>query len=153
MSKAHSDETKAKLKVLWDEGMGARQIAEALGLPSRNAVIGLAGRMKLTPRGSEGPWRIEGQARKRKSQMDALFNPVPRMPVSKPPKAPETVLDIPPPIGPIGDYPAAGGCRWITGETGRNFQCCGHPKAHSGPYCEAHANIAYPNKGQKHGRR
>ena len=49
---AWTDDRIDRLKAMWDEGLTASQIAEQLGEVSRNAVIGKAHRLGLTPRPS-----------------------------------------------------------------------------------------------------
>ena len=55
-----TDERIEQLKVMWEEGQTASQIAEALGGVSRNAVIGKAHRLELQARPS--PVRTNGPA-------------------------------------------------------------------------------------------
>ena len=46
----------------------------------------------------------------------------------------------PTPIGPVGDFPTATSCRYISGETGPEFRMCGAPGY---PWCDYHKAICY----------
>ena len=80
---AWTDERIGELKRMWDEGLTASQIAEALGGVSRNAVIGKAHRLDLTPRPS--PVKISVDAEKERVEET---NP----PVPAPPPVAEPVI-------------------------------------------------------------
>ena len=57
--------------------------------------------------------------------------PVLRVPVPK---------HAPVPIGPVRDFPEGNGCRYIHGDPGSAWQCCGE-KVFDGPYCPYHTGI------------
>ncbi len=126
------------LKVKWAEGYSAAIIAHTYlgGRYTRSAICGKAARLNLPMR---DPTVL--------SQRQQRF----RMPrqggckISLPKRAPEGVVarDLSPAaqepefIGPMGDFPALGTCRFPRG-SGETFQCCGHP---GNPYCAFHHQI------------
>ena len=79
-----TDERIEQLKQMWQAGMTASQIAEALGGVSRNAVIGKAHRLGLQSRPS--PVRPNEPAPKGKAKPSARAQaPVPAPPAGSPP--------------------------------------------------------------------
>lgn len=105
---------------MWAEGFSARQIAEALGGVTRNAVIGKAHRLHL--------------------QRGAV--PAPPEPVK-----PEPVIVKPPPP-PVrrGEF-KSWMCRWPTDDPGRyGLYICGKTNQPGRPYCAEHLTMAYVRK-------
>ncbi|MDG2528190.1 GcrA family cell cycle regulator [Caulobacter endophyticus] len=148
-----SDARVARLKALLAQGLSARQIAQALGAVSRNAVIGKIHRLGLAGGGSPS-------APGRRARLSAR----PRLRR----KAPS-----PPPPPPCGGAPAAAAlarpraalvdavglaadlaalprqaCRWPIGDPREGaFSWCGRPVARTptgrASYCEGHRARAY----------
>lgn len=56
------------------------------------------------------------------------------------PPPPPVPKHAPVPIGPVRDFPAGNGCRYIHGDPSAAWQCCG-AKTFDGPYCPYHAKI------------
>lgn len=120
----HSEDLKALVRSLWARDISTREIA-AMTRMSRNSVSGMVRRLGL-PKRTQGGVKRGWTARKFN-----LANPKT--------KAPE-------PIGPIGDFPPIGTCRFIAGDPGAKFQCCGHPGE---PFCDHHAKRVYLPKKDK----
>lgn len=106
------------------------QIAAALSL-TRNQVIGVIyrARKKGTNIPRSGVINRYGLA-KPKVKTVAPSKPV----QSKP------ILDEPAPLGPVGDFPPRGTCRYMRKPFAADFQMCGHP---GHPWCEFHRKIVY----------
>ena len=124
----YTEEQRAYVKARWATGKSAAIVAAEMftvfGLEmSRNALLGLVDRMKLPKRPTTGPWRL--------NRRQPLSKPIPK------PAPPRTDLSAPQPIGPAGDFPAAGLCKWLVKDL-PDFQCCGQPQFGRGPYCEHH---------------
>lgn len=88
---AWTDERIGDLRRMWDEGLTASQIAESLGGVSRNAVIGKAHRLGLTPRPS--PVKTSAELEKERAAAaapspDALAAPPEPTVAATPPPAP-----------------------------------------------------------------
>lgn len=130
---AWTEERVALLTKLWSEGLSASQIARQLGDVTRNAVIGKVHRLGLSGRAT--PSRAER----------------PRMPARRK-RAPKPILIIPETVKearlPDGNFVTVptlrdGMCKWPYGDPSRSdFHFCGQA-AHGGPYCRAHAAVAY----------
>ena len=148
-----TDERVEKLKRLWAEGLSASQIAAQLGGVSRNAVIGKVHRLGLSGR-AKSP--APAAARPRKEEVPrvapapvthgalALAMDVRPAPMPAPRVAVEEVVI---PISErvtIMDLREAM-CRWPMGDpTNTDFCYCGAKmQIGAGPYCQAHARIAY----------
>ncbi len=110
---AWTDERIGELRRMWDEGLTASQIAETLGGVSRNAVIGKAHRLGLTPR----PSPVKSSAMLEKERAAAAAPPPPETvepiavaPEPEPTPAPderveEAIADAPE-AAPIEEKPA-----------------------------------------------
>jgi len=90
---------------------------------SRSAVLGIAYRNDFGKRESKGPWRDHRVPKDHKT---------PKLP---PPRAD---LGEPAILGPEGDFPPPGACKWIVQDM-PEFRCCGQPSWQGKPYCEHHA--------------
>jgi hypothetical protein len=73
--------------------------------------------------------------------------PVPRMPRLLPRRRRMPLVSLEPvpgsapvPIGPVRDFPDDKGCRYIHGDPGAAWQCCG-AKTLDGPYCPYHEKL------------
>lgn len=139
-SVAHPDwpeERTERLRVLWDEGLSCSKIARILGEGlTRNAVIGKAGRIGL-------PGRNAGDALRAFNKREKVSKPKP-LSLPKPPAPPRSTTHDPEPIGPWCDIPENGCCRYIHGELGQAWRCCGYPTARRDfPWCSFHVKIVY----------
>ena len=143
----------ARLRALWDEGHPTAEIGRRLCV-GKNAVIGKARRLHLTPRpnpihrgaGSEPrapkPWEIRGPT------------PPPR-PASADPSLPPATRPAPvrPPVPQSVHAPSGRPCCWPIDEPGRpGFRFCGAGAAPGKPYCPEHAEVAYVRPGTARGR-
>lgn len=100
---AWTDERIDDLKRMWDEGLTASQIAETLGGVSRNAVIGKAHRLGLTPR----PSPVKSAATLQKDRAEAAAAPPPA-PAPEPEPSPEPAnVAITEPVHPAHQTPDA----------------------------------------------
>lgn len=138
----YSDEHKLFVTALWDKGISCANIADMLfdnyGLDvSRLAIIGLARRLSLTPRGTNGKFRQDGAAR-RPTNLAAKNGRIPVPPKKLPVLALPVPSEEPIPTGPIGDYPESG-CQWIWGDVQVSWQMCAATKADHSNYCPFHA--------------
>lgn len=137
-----TDDRVERLKKLWTEGHSASQIAGELGGVTRNAVIGKVHRLGLSGRAtpSRPPRRTIQLQRPR--------------PVIRPPKSVTRLPPPPPP--PVEAQPLPNGefatvltlsdrlCKWPIGDPGEaGFRFCGRKNGAAGPYCEAHARLAF----------
>ncbi len=135
----YTDPQREFIRRAWDAGTSAAIIAVTFNSHfetnlTRNAVIGLCKRMKLTARGSDGPWRIEGQARRAANAEHTPRKP-PAVSLPVPSEAPLA-------IGPIDDHVDHGCCKWPVNHDGQAFQQCGQPAVDRKPYCLFHRERA-----------
>jgi GcrA cell cycle regulator len=147
------DAATQRLRVLWAEGLGTREIGEALGV-GKNAVIGKARRLGLAPRPS--PLGVHpGQP---------LPPPRPR-PHPQPPPRPKVVLEpqqraslagrppAPPATPPAPPQPPPAEpvevrqCQWPTSD-GRPWTFCGARCAPGRVYCAEHVALCYHPPGR-----
>jgi GcrA cell cycle regulator len=154
-----NDETIARLRVLWAEGLSTAEIGRRMGV-SKNAVVGKAHRLNLPARPS--PIRRDG------AQAGVPRTPAPRrvtgptLPPLSAPVAAEVVLPKPSlvresvtapvqpaarpaPVRPVMNRTARlVACCWPIGEPGtKNFRFCDAEAAPGKPYCGEHAQLAY----------
>lgn len=150
-----SEDKKLEASKLWADGLSASQIADRMGLVSRNTVIGIASRnRKLFPKREKTAPRSNVPQRQRK------FKPYPMIERSNVPmlfkrrkvkEAFEIVARKPkpptPPVESRAPYDAASlhkplldlqanECRWPVGHGNHGHLFCGHEA--SGPYCAHH---------------
>lgn len=126
----------------WNGGKTTSQIAVGLFdtfgiVKTRSAICGLVDRdprcmHNADKKPNSKPMRVREPAPK----VPRAANVV-RLPAPKPRPAPPS--DEPAAIGPVGDFPATGHCRFIAGSPRGGFQCCGHPTAGvTDPWCGWH---------------
>ena len=121
-----TDELMEKLRMLWEKGLPASAIAEALGGGiSRNAVIGKAHRLGLEARPSPVKTADEsGASPKPKAAPRAAK-------VVKPQRT--SLLELSEKV-----------CKWPIGHPGdADFHFCGKPSQAGYPYCGEHCAVAY----------
>ncbi len=166
-----NDETIARLRSLWDEGLSTAEIGRRLSV-SKNAVVGKAHRMALPARPS--PIRRDASAAPRAAAPRRMTGPtLPPLPAncleaslvrplahptvaSSPERglvvpgvaAPAPALEAVEPAPPIRVVPPAAGrhtsCCWPLGEPGtRTFRFCDADSLPGKPYCGDHAQVAY----------
>src|SRR3954471_897239 len=150
-----TDDRVTTLKKLWLDGLSASQIAKQLGGVTRNAVIGKVHRLGLSGRAAPSqparpafkaprPARVAAPAPAPVVQRRTVDAPVaPTLPSVLRQESPgsATVLTL-----------GAHMCKWPIGDpAAEGFTFCGQG-AHDGPYCDAHAQIAYqPQQARKKG--
>jgi GcrA cell cycle regulator len=134
-----TDEVIVKLRQLWAEGLSTAEIGRRLNI-SKNAVVGKAHRLNLSPRpspirrlGADAPARTPAP---RRAQGPTL----PPLSASIGAPMPSLRAIIPAPKASQRATP----CCWPIGEPGRpSFHFCNDPAIPGKPYCEPHASIAY----------
>ena len=150
-----TDERVATLKKLWLDGLSASQIAKQLGGVTRNAVIGKVHRLGLSGRAAPSqPARPAFKApRPARVAAPAPAPVVQRRPVEAPaaPSLPSVLRQETPGSATVLTL-GAHMCKWPIGDPAtEGFTFCGKG-AHDGPYCDAHAQIAYqPQQARKKG--
>jgi GcrA cell cycle regulator len=92
-----TDERIDKLKLMWEKGMTASQIAEELGGVSRNAVIGKAHRLDLQSRPSPVKANDDDKSGTKKAAAPKAPKPAPRPVEAAPPRAEPVIARTPPP--------------------------------------------------------
>jgi GcrA cell cycle regulator len=135
-----TDETIAKLRTLWAEGLSTAEIGRRLNI-SKNAVVGKAHRLNLPSRPSPIR-RAEGDAVPRQAAPKRVQGP------TLPPLAATIGAPMPPlraiTPAPKPAAPRATPCCWPLGEPGQpGFHFCNASAVNGKPYCEEHASIAY----------
>ncbi len=157
-----NDESIARLRVLWAEGLSTAEIGRRMGI-SKNAVVGKAHRLLLTSRPSPirreqdgsrparpaAPRRVTGPtlpslAEAPAPRMDAIALPL-RTTVA--PVAPPASVPRPLSVAvrtPNPDRRRNLPCCWPIGEPGtRSFRFCDGESLPGKPYCDTHAALAY----------
>lgn len=170
---AWTEERIEKLTKLWTEGLTASQIAQELGDVTRNAVIGKAHRLGLSGRPS--PVRA-ARAKKPAAARPAKPKPLEsRSNAPSPASKPKPAAVAQPPVqsaserrvvpqADLSEIEAGPGvtllkvtdkmCKWPIGHPGEpGFRLCGRPSGEGGPYCQAHAELAYQVVPAKRDRR
>ena len=142
-----TEEREQKLKMLWEKGYTASQIAEMLGGDTtRNAVIGKAHRLKLAARiaskqpkspkkqdAASGLNKQEGHVSRRSRFKSLLLDK--NFEVENPKKL-EGLTDK--------------NCRWPIGHPDeKNFYFCGRSPVEGFSYCKLHVLYAFQPKNQK----
>ncbi|MCB8873860.1 GcrA family cell cycle regulator [Acidisoma silvae] len=145
-----------ELKALWAEGLSTAEIGRRLGI-SKNAVVGKAHRLDLSPR----PSPIRRTDRPQGAQAPAprvtgpTLAPLPSGPQTiAAPTAPAATTVSPVAIKPVAPRrlaavaPAAvarvSACCWPVGEPGKpGFHFCDGAAVAGKPYCAEHAQLAY----------
>jgi GcrA cell cycle regulator len=135
-----TDETIAKLRALWAEGLSTAEIGRRLNI-SKNAVVGKAHRLNLPARPSPIR-RLEGDATPRQAVPKRTQGPT-LPPLAASIGAPVPALRAIMPAA-KSSSPRATPCCWPIGEPGKpSFHFCNAAAATGKPYCEEHASIAY----------
>ena len=141
----------AELRGLWSAGLSTAEIGRRLGI-SKNAVVGKAHRLDLSPR----PSPIRRQERDPSAPPPApravgpTLAPLPSRAAPPPAPAPQAVTPAPkPPLArrltavatPVVRVSA---CCWPIGEPGKpSFHFCDAVALQGKPYCADHAQLAY----------
>lgn len=139
-----SDEQTEALRRHWADGLSARQIANRIGVKSRNAVIGKAHRLGLPLRGGSSPTANHNRSVAAKARRTRERKPTQRTIV-------KTIFasePLPPPVdGDIGRVSfadiAEGQCRYIPGDPRDATPFCGCEAVPGLPYCQRHAQLCY----------
>lgn len=152
-----NDDKVAELKRLWvEENLSGSQIALALGLKDRNAVMGKIHRLGITRKivagEGEGAPR-PGARRPRETASGVQSGPDVAQSVEQPPVqvAPPSPPEVPEPVvahDAFADHPVMQlkerSCKWPIGDPQRKgFHFCCAERLGSFPYCEEHARISY----------
>lgn len=140
-----------ELRSLWAEGLSTAEIGRRLGI-SKNAVVGKAHRLDLSPR----PSPIRRSDRPASSTPPApravgpTLAPLASTPVATPTEGPVTVsaVKVAPPrrLAAVAAAPVArvSACCWPVGEPGKpGFHFCDGAAVPGKPYCAEHAQLAY----------
>lgn len=135
-----TDERKATLIKLWDEGLSASVIANRLGGLTRNAILGAVHRMGLPKRRT-----TTVAVRRRVPSLRQASRPSRRWLFGQPNFACEPFTPTEADIAPL--YLSIDGlkkatCRYPFGDTAP-FSYCGHITAGPLPYCLSHARLCY----------
>ena len=144
-----TEEREQKLKMLWEKGYTASQIAEMLGGDTtRNAVIGKAHRLKLAARATSKQSRIP-------KRQNITANSVPNKQegyISRKSRFKSLLLDKnfeaenPKKLEELSDK----NCRWPIGHPDEeNFYFCGRNPVEGFSYCKLHVLYAFQPKNQK----
>ena len=151
-----NDETIARLRELWAEGLSTAEIGRRMSV-SKNAVVGKAHRLNLPPRPS--PIRRDGVTTAARPAAPRRVTGPTLPPLSAAvPAAAAAPAAVPPPHrapAPQAARPAAvravpyapsrlSTCCWPIGEPGtRSFRFCDSDATAGKPYCSTHAALAY----------
>lgn len=137
-----------KLIALWNNGLSAAQVGEALGV-SKNAIMGKINRLRakgitLRARPASEATKEKRQARDARRHRSVALSPkLPRVhapPVPPTPPAPPTAPSDTQFISLLDLLPWS--CRYVVSPTPVGALYCGAPKT-KGSYCTAHAAICY----------
>ena len=135
-----------QLRALWArDTLSAAEIANVIGAPSRNAVLGKAHRLRL-PLKKKAPVRRHVRARSH-AVKPAFVKPKPRplpLPRPRPVSPDENPIEIPVAvmlsIMELTDHT----CKFPIGDPREpGFGFCGHPPTEGKPYCAYHCRVAY----------
>jgi GcrA cell cycle regulator len=130
---------------LWDSGITANEMARQLGT-TKNAIVGRAHRLGLTPRASPIVHRgAPRTAPKPKRAIPPLPPLASLVPDTVAPRV-DVVAPIKPAIPPIERHARVEPCCWITTEGGRGraWLYCNAESMPDRPYCKTHAVRAWP---------
>lgn len=149
-----NDETIARLRELWAEGLSTAEIGRRMSV-SKNAVVGKAHRLNLPPRPSpirrDGiglavraapPRRVTGPTL---PPLSAAVSAPAATAVAAPVQRAAPQAARPAPVRAVPYAPSRlSTCCWPIGEPGtRSFRFCDADATHGKPYCSAHASLAY----------
>ena len=150
-----NEETIARLRALWAEGLSTAEIGRRMAI-SKNAVVGKAHRLNLPARPS--PIRREGATAAPRPVMPRRVtgSTLPPLAASAPAmaSAPPAPRPAPPAAAPrvVASRPASTtfrairpqSCCWPIGEPGtKSFRFCDSEATPGKPYCGSHAALAY----------
>jgi GcrA cell cycle regulator len=145
-----NEETIAKLRALWAEGLSTAEIGRRMGI-SKNAVVGKAHRLNLAARPS--PIRRDGERSERRRAPRRVHGPtLPVLPAAMAPMPPEQPRPVererPLAVVRAVCLPRPGArvtpCCWPIGEPGtKSFRFCDVGAIAGKPYCDEHAALAY----------
>jgi GcrA cell cycle regulator len=158
MAEGHdwSDAVVLNLRTLWAEGHSTAEIGRRLGV-SKNAIVGKAHRLHL-PLRSPVRKRCENapsQKRRRPAPPKLTLPPLAEsVPVAALPRVPSSLTGqvTPPPDLRLSARSISWSsdcrlCCWPIGEPGTpSFRYCDQPINGRGPYCAAHAHVAYARR-------
>jgi GcrA cell cycle regulator len=146
-----NDTVIAELRGLWSDGLSTAEIGRRLGI-SKNAVVGKAHRLDLSPR----PSPIRRQERDPNAPPPAprvvgpTLAPLPSRPAPQPIPLPQAAAPVVKPIVPrrlaaVTPPPVrVSACCWPIGEPGKpSFHFCDAVAVQGKPYCTEHAQLAY----------
>ena len=140
-----NDETIARIRALWAEGLSTSEIGRRMGI-TKNAVVGKAHRLNLPARPSPIR-RMPGEKSVRRPTPRRVVGPtLPALqsasrPAAAVPRPPVTLRPVPAQPRPAGRVSA---CCWPLGEPGTpEFRFCGDPTVPAKPYCDEHVAVAY----------
>jgi GcrA cell cycle regulator len=146
-----NDTVIAELRVLWSDGLSTAEIGRRLGI-SKNAVVGKAHRLDLSPRPSPIR-RLERSADAPPPAPRAVgptLAPLPSRPAPAPISAPVVTAPAIKPAPPrrlaavIAPAIRVSACCWPIGEPGKpSFHFCDAVAVQGKPYCAEHAQLAY----------
>ncbi len=156
MAEGHdwSDAVVLNLRTLWAEGHSTAEIGRRLGV-SKNAIVGKAHRLHLPPRPSplrKGCENAPSQKQPRRAPSKLTLPPLAEpVPVSALPREPPSLIgqvtpprDLRPSARSISESRQ---CCWPIGEPGTpSFRYCDQQINGRGPYCAAHAGVAYARR-------
>ena len=153
-----NEETIARLRALWAEGLSTAEIGRRMAI-SKNAVVGKAHRLNLPARPSPirrdatgaaprpaTPRRVTGPTLPPLAAATAPAPQVVTAPISQPPAPPVSVPRV------VASRPASTTfrpirpqtCCWPIGEPGtKSFRFCDSEASTGKPYCQEHAALAY----------
>jgi len=145
-----AEETIARLRAYWDEGLSTAEIGRRMGL-SKNAIVGKAHRLQLPPRPS--PIRPEGSgirpSKHRRIRKDGpSLPPLRSVADGTTPLPPPTPTPTPAPTMPVAPVfvrrVSHNTCCWPFGDPGtRSYRTCEAAAKPGKPYCAEHAEAAY----------
>jgi len=152
-----TDDTIARLRVLWDEGHATAEIGRRMGI-SKNAVVGKAHRLRLPARPS--PIRMPVAGSERQARLPRPPRPAPSLMPPPPPPPPPAAgrggpmrpVKAPPAPLPVRAGPSGQPCCWPLGDPGQpGFRFYGDGTAPGRPYCPEHAGLAYLPRAARDG--
>ena len=164
MNPGWTEDRVGALKKLWLEGQSASQIAKALGGGvTRNAVIGKVHRLGLSGRAAPSqPARTTFRPARPRAAAPAAPVQAPSAPRRIEAVAPRPVVAAAPQSPAPAPAPELPGtatvltlgahmCKWPIGDpSADSFTFCGKVSENDGPYCVAHARVAYqPQQSRK----
>jgi GcrA cell cycle regulator len=145
------DASTVRLRVLWAEGVGTKEIGVELGV-GKNAVIGKARRLGLAPRPSPlglGRGQPLPPPRPRPVALPSLYRqlePQQRSSLAGRPPAPPATPPTPP-EPPPAPQSSGGTCMYPISD-GRPWRFCGAPCVPNRVYCAEHVALCYHPPGR-----